>query len=62
MIKKFVVGGVGGVVKNGCCQSGHRALKLTVSQESIDGMNWWTDFLHAGANSGKLKVDSVIFG
>ena len=22
----------------------------------------WTDFLHTGANSGKLKVDSVIFG
>ena len=22
----------------------------------------WTDFLHTGANSGKLKVDSVILG
>ena len=22
----------------------------------------WTDFLHAGGNSGKLKVISVIFG
>ena len=21
----------------------------------------WTDFLHAGTNSGKLKVDSIIF-
>ena len=39
------------MVKNGCGQSGHGNLKLTVS-----------DFLHAGTNSGKLKADSVIFG
>ena len=26
-------------------------------------MNWWNKhFLHAGTNSGKLKVDSMIFG
>ena len=34
-------------------------LKLTVSQnEQME----WTDFLHAGTNSGKLKVDLMIFG
>ena len=42
------------MVKNGRGQSGHRNLKLTVSQK-------WTDILHAGANSGKLKVISMIF-
>ena len=41
------------MVENGCGQSGHGTLKLTVSQEWIDGMNW---FLHAGVNSGNLKV------
>ena len=40
-----------GTVKNACDQSAHRALKLTVSQEWIDE---WTNFLHAGANSGKV--------
>ena len=47
------------MVKNGCDQFGHCTLKLTVSQ------NWTieeTDFLHACTNSGKLKVDSMIFG
>ena len=39
--------------KNGCGQSGHGTLKSAVS--SI------LSFLHAGTNSGKLKVDSVIF-
>ena len=83
-------------------QSGLWTLKLTVSQECINGINWffacwynfmqikswlkilgvvmvknesgwidcvsetekmeWTDFWHAGTYSGKLKVDSVIFG
>ena len=33
--------------------------KLTVSQGWIDIMNW---FLVVGANSGKLKVVSMIFG
>ena len=48
-----------GMVKSGCDQSGHRTLKLTVSQ-----MNKWNEkvFLPAGKNSGKLKVDSMIFG
>ena len=40
------------IVRNGQGQSGHGTVKLTVSQKWIDGMNW---FLHAGANSGKLK-------
>ena len=30
-----------GMVKNGCEQSGQGTLKLTVSQEWIDGMNWF---------------------
>ena len=42
------------MVKNGRDQSGYWTLKLTVSQE-------WT-ILHAGANSGKLQVISMIFG
>ena len=42
------------MVKNGCSQSGQGALK---SQEWTE----WTDFLNAGANSGKLKVISLIF-
>ena len=37
-------------------QSGHGTLKLT--QKVTDEK---TDFLHAGTNSGKLKVDSMIF-
>ena len=48
------------MVKNGCGQSGHQTLKLTGSQEWI--MIEWTDILHAGTNSGKLKVISMIFG
>ena len=48
-----------GVVKNGCGQSGYRTLKLTVSQECTDGVS---RFFNAGANSGKLKVASMIFG
>ena len=47
-----------GVVKNGCGKSGYRALKLTVSQECTDGVS---RFFNAGANSGKLKVASMIF-
>ena len=42
------------MVRNGCDQSGHGTLKLALSQE-------WIDFLHAGANSRKLKVISMIF-
>ena len=87
-----------GMVQSGCGQSGDGTLKLTVSAEWIDGINWlkadenklgwkwskmgvtilllyskidyisrmsrWNNqiFLHAGTNSGKLKVDLVIFG
>ena len=29
------------MVQNGCDQSGHGTLKLTVSQESTDGMNYF---------------------
>ena len=39
------------MVRNGCGQSGYRTLKLTVSQEWIDGMNWifvcWCKFRKA---------------
>ena len=42
------------MVKNGCGQSGHRTLKLAVCSMLV--------VLHAGTNSGKLKVDSMIFG
>ena len=45
------------MVRNG--QSGHGTLKLAVSQDWIDRMNW---FLYGGANSGKQKVISVILG
>ena len=84
-----------GMFKNRCGQSSLWTLKLTVSQEWKDGINWffaiflvgmikkvwpvwsWDSkigsileinqwikriFLHAGTNSGKLKVDSMIFG
>ena len=47
------------MVKNSYSQSGYGTLKLTVSQNWADGINW---FLHADTNSGKLKVDSFIFG
>ena len=49
-----------GIVKNGCQQSGLWTLKLTVSQGRADGINWF--FLHTGTNSGKQKVDLMIFG
>ena len=39
------------MVRNGCGQSSHRTLKLTVSQKWIDGMNWlfacWCKFRKA---------------
>ena len=46
------------MVKNGCGQSGQRTLKLLVSQKLTDRINY---FLHTGANSRKLKVDSINF-
>ena len=54
--KKYWVG----IVKNGCGQSGHGTLKLILSQKWADPVDCF--FLHAGTNSGKLKVDSMIFG
>ena len=30
-----------GMLRNGCGQSGHRTIKLTVSQELFDRMNWF---------------------
>ena len=48
------------MVKNGCGQSSDGSLKLTVSQKR----NRWNKliFLYVTTNSGKLKVDSMIFG
>ena len=47
------------MVKNGSSQSGHRTLKLTLSQnEQMES----ADFLHAGTNPRKVEVDSMIFG
>ena len=45
------------MVKDKCGQSGLGTLKLTyLKNELIE----WTDFVHADANSEKLKVDSMI--
>ena len=32
-----------GLVKNGCGHSGHRTLKLAVSQEGVTGINWFLE-------------------
>ena len=47
-----------GMVRNGCGQSGHKALELPVSQ---DELMKWTDLLHVGANLWKLKPILLIF-
>ena len=47
MIENFWMG----MFKNGCGQSGHRTLKLTVSQKWVDGINW---FFPRCTNSGML--------
>ena len=47
------------MVKDKCGQSGHGTLKLTYLKSKLIE---WTDFVHADANSEKLKVDSMIFG
>ena len=44
------------LVKNECCDSGSRTLKLFLSQE---GINW---FLHGDGNSKKLKGAVIIIG
>ena len=41
------------MVKNGCDQSDQLILKLT---HLINKKRELSDFLHAGANSGKLKI------
>ena len=46
------------MIRNGCGQPGDRTLKLYLKNELME----WTDFLSAGANSGKLKVILMIFG
>ena len=48
------------MLKSGCEQSGFWTLKLTVSQKLTEKINCF--FWHADTNSGKLKLDSVIFG
>ena len=42
------------MVKNRCGKSGLWTLKLTLSQEITNGINW---FLHAGTSLCKLKGD-----
>ena len=49
---------MGGHGQNGCDQPDHRPLKLTVSGKCTDKVNI---FFYAGANSGKLKVVSIVF-
>ena len=46
------------MVKNRCDHYGHRTLKLSVSYNKQMEL---ADFLHAGTNLEKLKVDSMIF-
>ena len=48
-----------GMVKNGCGQSGHKTLKLAVSQEGVNEKNL---FFACWYNSVKLKVTIIIFG
>ena len=47
------------MVNNGYGQSCHGTVKLTVCQKWLDFKI--NDFLHAGTNLGKLKVDLMIF-
>ena len=41
------------MVKYGCGQSGNQTLKLAYLKNELME---WTDFMHAGTISGKLKV------
>ena len=53
ILRKWNLENIGvGVVKNGCGQSGHRLLKLALSQEGM--------IFNANLNSGKLKVILII--
>ena len=47
------------MIKSECGKPGHGPLTLTVSQKWMDGINW---FFHAGTNSGKQNIESIIFG
>ena len=51
------------MARNGCGQSGHRTLKLAVSQEWIDGMNWffacWCKFKKAKSYFNDFWVGQV---
>ena len=53
-LKIFIVS----MIKNGCGQSGDRALKLTVSEEWTDGINWFFAFCYGFT---KIKSWSKIF-
>ena len=45
------------MVKNGCSHSGNKTPKFTyLKKEWME----WTDFLHAGLNSQKLKAISMV--
>ena len=54
------------MIRDGCGQPGHRTLKLTVSQEWVDGMNWffasWCKFRKAKSNFNDFWVDMVKIG
>ena len=51
------------MVREGCHQPGHRTLKLTVSQDWIDEMNWffacWCKFIKVKNNFNDLWMDAV---
>ena len=59
LTKKFLVG----VGRNVCGQSGHGTQKLAISQEWIDGMNWffawWCKFRKAKNGRGHLVYDTL---
>ena len=54
------------MARNGYGQSGHGTLKLAVSQEWIDGMNWffacWCKFRKAKSSFNDFWVDVVKIG
>ena len=56
---KVIVNILGGVVKNGCGQSGLGTQKLTVFKEWTVQI---TDFLYVDTDSQKLKTDQKFFG
>ena len=55
-----------GTVRDGWDQPGHRTLKLTVSQELVDGMNWffacWWKFRKVKSNFNYFWVNVVKIG